>query len=117
MQQPLTLPKIKEELEYAGPFYFYEEGATAEDIVCREAQTVVNSDICYFLLDSDACQPGTVTEIINAVIHKKIIKIFYVCATMDPGEPERDISSPLWYPIIFAQRLIKRILLQSHICS
>ena len=107
MRQPLTLPKIKENLEYAGPFYFYEEGATAEDIVCREAQTVANSDICYFLLDKDACQPGTVTEIINAAIHKKIIKIFYVCATMDPGEPERKISSPLWYPIIFAQKFNK----------
>lgn len=103
MQQPLALPKIREDLEYTGPFYFYEEKATAEDIVRREAHTVANSDICYFLLDNDACQPGTVTEIINAAIHKKKIKIFYVCATIDPGEPERAVSSPLWYPIIFAQ--------------
>ena len=107
MQQPLVLPKVKEDLEYTGPFYFYNEEATAEDVVCREAQTVANSDICYFLLDSDAGQPGTTTEIINAAIHKKIIKIFYVCATMDPGEPERAISSPLWYPIIFAQKFNK----------
>ena len=106
-KQPLNFPMIRKGLVYSGPFYFYDVGDDAESVVQREIETVIGSDVCYFLIDKDGAQPGTVTEIINATLHKKIVKIFYVQKDLDVGEPERDISSPLWYPIIFANKMNK----------
>lgn len=97
------LPTTKKGLVYMGPFYFYDDETSAEEIVRRESDIVESVDVCYFLLDKDAAMPGTVTEIINAALHKKIIKIFYVKEEIDIGEPEREVASPLWYPILFAQ--------------
>lgn len=103
LHEPANHPNVKgTDNTYAGPFYFYETGESAEEVVKREALAVVNADVCYFLLDNDAAVPGTVTEIINATLHKKIIRIFYVSDKIDDGEPERTISSPLWYPILFS---------------
>lgn len=102
-KEPAQLPKITDTVTYAGPFYFYEKEVSAEEIVAKEANTVVNADACFFYLDKDSAQPGTVTEIVNAALHKKIIKIFYVSEKIDKGEPEREIKSPLWYPIMFAR--------------
>lgn len=107
MNEPLNHPDVKPGVTYAGPFYFYEDEITADKVVEREALAVANADTCVFLLDEDAAIPGTVTEIINASIHHKIVYIFYVQKGVDGGEPERTIASPLWYPILFANRFNK----------
>lgn len=103
MNEPLNHPDVKPGVTYAGPFYFYEDGITADKVVEREAL----ADACVFLLDDDAAVPGTVTEIINASMHHKVVYIFYVQKDVDGGEPERTIASPLWYPILFANRFNK----------
>jgi len=107
MNEPLNHPDVKPGVTYAGPFYFYEDGITADKVVEREAFAVANADACVFLLDDDAAIPGTITEIINASIHHKAVYIFYVQKDLDKGEPERAVTSPLWYPILFANRFNK----------
>lgn len=95
------LTKISENVFYTGPYYFYEEGTTAKDIVKNEIEMVERCTDAIFLLDNESC-PGTITEIIHSVFKNKIIHIFYVKIPIDNGEPENEINSKQWYPIMFS---------------
>ena len=107
VKQPPVLPKLKNGMEYAGPFYFYEEKLSAEEVVEKEAKTIEESDVCYFVLENDGNQPGTVVEIINATLRKKVVVILYVQKELNSGELKIPFNSPLWYPIVFAQKFNK----------
>ena len=89
---------INDYSEYIGPFYFYEEGTSASDIVLNEFNMVENCTDIVFLLDNEPC-PGTISELIHASFLHKNIYIFYVKTTIDDGEPENEINSKQWYAI------------------
>ena len=89
---------LSADAEYIGPFYFYEEGTTAEDIVNNEFSMVDRCTDIFFLLDNEPC-PGTICELVHAAFTKKNIYIFYVSTPPDEGEPENEINSKQWYAI------------------
>lgn len=87
-------------IEYYGPFYFYEDQLTAEDIVRNECKKIREADVIFFFLPNDAACPGTVTELIHAACASKEIVIAYVKQD-DKDVPENSWNSPLWYPLLF----------------
>lgn len=89
---------LSNDAEYIGPFYFYEEGTSAGDIVKNEFSMVERATDVVFLLDNEAC-PGTITELVHASFMKKNVFIFYVKTKIDEGEPENEINSKQWYAI------------------
>ena len=89
-------------VDYVGPFYFYEEGTTASDIVNNEFRMVESSTDVVFLLDN-VNSPGTISELIHAAYCKKEIHIFFIGLNHDDGEPENDVNSMHWYPMRMSQ--------------
>lgn len=87
-------------IEYFGPFYFYEDQLTAEDIVRNERKKIREADVVFFFLPDDAACPGTVTELIHAACASKEIVIAYIKQD-DKDVPENEWNSPLWYPLLF----------------
>lgn len=87
---------------YIGPFYFYENNETGQDIVRIESKMIENSTDCFFVLSRDSA-PGTITEIIYATLLAKNIYIYYQNKPIEEGEPEREIQSDLWYSIEFCR--------------
>ena len=75
---------------------------TSTQVVSTEMDMVKDADIVYFILDNSS-QPGTITELINASKQNKLIRIYYIGQEIDEGEPDRVVSSALWYPVIFSQ--------------
>ena len=94
--------KGKDNVFYAGPYYFYEEGTSAEGIVKNEHQMVEDCTDAIFLLENTPC-PGTITEIVHSSMIGKNVHIFYVGTTIDDGEPENEIDSKQWYSICFSK--------------
>lgn len=93
--------KANATISYSGPFYFYEDQLTAEDIVRNEMKKVREADVVFFLLPADAACPGTVTELINATCCSKEMVIAYIKQD-DKDVPENNWNTPLWYPLLFA---------------
>jgi hypothetical protein len=87
--------------QYVGPFYFYEEGTSAWDIVLNEFSMVERCTDAVFILDNESC-PGSISELIHASFLKKNVNIFYVSTPIDEGEPENEINSKQWYAIQMA---------------
>ena len=100
--------EIRSRVEYAGPFYFYEEGTSASDIVHNEYQMVKSATDVVFLLDN-VNSPGTISELIHAAYSNKQIHIFYIGLKHDDGEPENDVNSMQWYPITMAQIISDKV--------
>ena len=94
--------KGKDNVFYAGPYYFYEEGTTARNIVKNELQMVEDCTDAVFLLENTPC-PGTITEVIHSSMIGKKVHIFYVKMPIDKGEPENEIENQQWYSICFSQ--------------
>ena len=87
---------------YCGPYYFYEDNTTAEDVVKEEANSIEVCDEAWFIIENKPA-PGTITEIVQAVLKNKHIVIFYIKKKQfDVGEPEREIKSDMWYPMLYA---------------
>ena len=90
-----------QDIEYIGPFYFYEDQKTAFDIVSSEMGKVEEADVLFFYIPNDARCPGTVTEIVyGATLNKKMVICYE--KQSNTGEPENEIDSPVWYPLLFA---------------
>lgn len=89
-------------VEYTGPFYFYEDQKTANDIVESEMNKVLHADIVLFYLPNNATCPGTVTELIYASTLANTAIVLAYEKQSNTGEPENEIDSPLWYPLLFA---------------
>ena len=100
--------EIRPGVEYVGPFYFYEEGTTANNIVRNEYQMVMASSDVIFLLDN-VNSPGTISELIHAAYNNKNIYIFYIEMKHDDGEPENDVDSLQWYPITMSQIISNKV--------
>lgn len=92
---------INEASDYIGPFYFYEEGTSAWNIVLNEFSMVERCTDAVFILDNESC-PGSISELIHASFLKKNVHIFYVSTPIDEGEPENEINSKQWYAIQMA---------------
>jgi hypothetical protein len=92
------------QMGYIGPFYFYDEGTSAEDIVNNEYDMVERCDEAVFLLDDEPC-PGTISELIHASVLYKNVRIYYVKTEIDKGEPENEIYSKQWYAIMMAIKI------------
>lgn len=88
-------------IEYSGPFYFYEDQLTAEDIVRNERKKIREADVVFFFLPNDAACPGTITELIHAACASKEIVITYIRQDAQGEVPENEWNSPLWYPLVF----------------
>lgn len=102
-----TIELNKDKL-YIGPYYFYEEDLSSEEIVKNEFNMVEKSTDVIFLLNNDPC-PGTITELMHASFTNKNIYIFYIKIEADDGEPKDKIKSKQWYPIIFSQLINNNI--------
>ena len=100
--------EIRSNVEYCGPFYFYEEGTSASDIVHNEYQMVKSATDVIFLLDN-VNSPGTISELIHAAYSGKRIYVFYIRLKHDDGEPENDVNSMQWYPITMAQIISDKV--------
>lgn len=96
------LPTFRDNMrvKYNGPFYFYEDQKTAADIVKEEKERVEEADVVFFYFRGNANCPGTVTELINAAMLKKRMVIVYEPQS-NTGEPENDVDSSVWYPLMF----------------
>lgn len=92
---------INDRSDYIGPFYFYDEGTSAHDIVFNEFNMVEKCTDAVFLLDNEPC-PGTISELIHASFLCRNVHIFYVSILPDEGEPENEINSKQWYAIRMA---------------
>ena len=95
-------------IAYCGPFYFYEEGTSAADIVHNEYNMVKLATDVVFLLDN-VNSPGTISELIHAAYCNKNIHVFYIGLKHDDGEPENDVNSLQWYPITMAQIISDKV--------
>lgn len=95
--------KLKENLEYIGPFYFETENMQDIYIVKKEKQMIDESTDCIFLLNDGLC-PGTISELIYASMLAKNIYIFFIKQN-DNEETESSLHTACWYPIILSQQL------------
>lgn len=102
---------VCKDVEYVGPFYFYEEGLDGSNVVSTEIGMVDRCTDAVFLVDNVNI-PGTVAEIIHASLLKKNVAIFYVKQPLDEGEPEKDICSANWYPLQFAKQVANAYLVE-----
>lgn len=97
---PVTF-KDNNSVEYIGPFYFYEDKKTANDIVSSEMGRVEEADVIFFYIPNNPACPGTVTEMVYSALLGKKVVIAYEKQS-NTGEPENDVDSPVWYPLMFA---------------
>lgn len=97
---PVTF-KYNKDIEYIGPFYFYEDQKTAKDIVGSEMKRVEEADVIFFYIPNDPACPGTVTELVYSAILGKKVVIAYEKQS-NTGEPENEVDSPIWYPLVFS---------------
>ena len=105
-QGSTTETPLSDKVSYVGPYYFYGEEINAQQVVAVEKDMVHRCTDAVFLLEN-VSSPGTITEVVNAVLLGKNVHIFYV--SLDSGSPETEINSDQWYPIAFAQMVGKNI--------
>lgn len=95
--------KAAADAEYIGPFYFYEDQKTAEDIVAAEIRKIEEADCVFFYFPDSAACPGTVTELVHAaLLGKKLVIVYEPQGRTE--EPENELDSSVWYPLLFALR-------------
>lgn len=97
---------LSDNLSYVGPYFYYGEEISAKQVVAVENDMVHKCTDAVFLLEN-VSSPGTITEVVNAVLLGKNVHIFYV--SLDNGIPETEINSDQWYPIAFAQMVGKNV--------
>ena len=102
--------EIQKDVQYIGPYYFYENNLGASDIVKTEYNMVENSTDVIFLLNDEGC-PGSITELIHAAFAGKDIAIFYIKSTeaIEGAEPDNDIACRQWYPIICSKIISDKV--------
>ena len=96
-----TINFLRDEYKYVGPF-FNEKAAEhdlsasfGEIVVAAEKKAIDNCDVFVAIFDNEV-SPGTVTELIYALMkHKKCYMFYYV----DKNRSEN------WFPIEFAKKL------------
>jgi len=94
-----------ERYEYTGPFYFEETAngvftdSDCYGVVKKELSMLDECDVLFVILDGTLA-PGTVTELIYAVMKQKDIRLYYKRESAD-----YDIDSFYWYPIVAAQTI------------
>ena len=88
--------KIRENMEYIGPFYFETDGMQGRDIVHTEWEMVQNCTDAIFLMETADC-PGTVCELTAASMLGKRVHIFYL---RNDSETESLLRTSCWYPIL-----------------
>ena len=105
-QECTTETPITDNGSYVGPYFFYGEEISAKQVVAVENEMVHKCTDAVFLLEN-VSSPGTITEVVNAVLLGKNVHIFYV--SLGSGSPETEINSDQWYPIAFAQMVGKDV--------
>lgn len=95
---------LSEHLAYCGPYYFYENGLTGDNVVKNEYEMVEKCTHAVFIVDNTNI-PGTITEIIHAALRGKTIQIYYIRQARGDGEPEKEIENANWYALEMAKQI------------
>lgn len=86
---------------YVGPFFFTTDQLSGEQIILKEKEMIERCTDAIFLLNEASC-PGSVTELMQAVMLGKNLHLFYV-QKGDDDEIESSLHTPCWYPILFSK--------------
>lgn len=98
--------QLSDKVSYVGPFYFYGDSLSSQQIVSVENDMIQRCTDAVFLLENNSC-PGSVTELVNATLRGKTIHIYYVVLSSET--PETEINSDQWYPMAFASMVGKNV--------
>ena len=92
---------ISPEVVYVGPYFFTTDKLSGEQIILKEKEMIERCTDAIFLFDEAGC-PGSVTELMQAVMLGKNIHLFYI-KKGDDDEIESTLHTPCWYPILFSK--------------
>lgn len=98
-------------VEYTGPFYYYQLGQTPTDVVTSEIDAIRAADYAYFVFSDKNNAPGTIAELVHAAVLNKVIRIYYVKndvmseASDNTNNLNDNIHHPYWYPFLQAKQL------------
>lgn len=104
--------KIKENVCYAGPWYFEDSTDTTgfvapEEVVSKEMGFIDSSTDCVFVLNRNDIL-GTIAELVYAIHHGKTLHIVYLNQG-EFSETESEYHNPCWYAITMATILSKDV--------